>query len=186
MLVGLDEVGRGSWAGPLVVAAVAGNNLPNNLNDSKKLTFSQRQKLDVQIRESTNYISIIQISNKLLDSIGLTKSISLAMHRAVKGLGLVKSDHIIVDGNYNFLADLANSSTLIKADTKIKEVMAASIVAKVFRDNLMIEYGKEYPAYSFETNFGYGTLAHNQSIIKNGICPLHRLSFRPMKDIILK
>ncbi len=186
MLVGLDEVGRGSWAGPLVVAAVAGSNLSANLNDSKKLTFLQRKKIDILIRQSTSYISIIQISNDVLDEVGLTKTISLAMHQAVKGLNLPDSSQIIVDGNYNFLNDLPNTTAIVKADTKVSEVMAASIVAKVFRDNLMIKYSRKYPGYAFETNFGYGTREHQDGIRLNGICKLHRLSFKPIQLMSLK
>ena len=181
LLIGLDEVGRGSWAGPLVVAAVILKDEINGLNDSKVLSFKKRAQLDTLIRSKTNLIAVSEISAKIIDKIGLTKAISLAMESAVQDLKGQDYNKIIIDGNYNFLQNLDNVETLIKADAKVPTVMAASIIAKVYRDNLMIKLSSTYPEYGFESNFGYGTKKHIDALKKYGPTPIHRLSYKPVK-----
>ncbi len=181
LLIGLDEVGRGSWAGPLVVAAVILKDEINGLNDSKVLSFKKRAQLDTLIRSKTNLIAVSEISAKIIDKIGLTKAISLAMESAVQDLKGQDYNKIIIDGNYNFLQNLDNVETLIKADAKVPTVMAASIIAKVYRDNLMIKLSSTYPEYGFESNFGYGTKKHIDALKKYGSTPIHRLSYKPVK-----
>ncbi len=184
IIVGIDEVGRGSLAGPLIVGAVILNSVPKGLRDSKKLSFSMRLKLNKEIREVASAIGIGLVSNKFIDKFGLTQAISVAMNQALRNLKVDFYHQVIIDGNFNFLPDNKKVITLIKADDKIAEVMAASIVAKVYRDSLMIKYAKIYPLYGFNQNFGYGTSAHLAAINQYGISKIHRLSFKPMKDYL--
>lgn len=224
-ILGIDEAGRGPWAGPLVVGAVI---LPDQkpawtaeLADSKKLTAKKREKLSVLIwAEATaglGWVSALEI-----DSLGMSAALKLAARRAVKALkdrslgqnlkpGLrhnlkpdseqnpdasptIATNHsskttfsqIIIDGNQNFLEGTAlekRVSTLVKADAAIKEVSAASIIAKVARDHYMCELAKKYPGYGFEKHKGYGTAAHRQALASLGPCPEHRYSFRPLKAL---
>ena len=190
-ILGIDEVGRGPLAGPLVIGAVI---LPEDerpwfseLKDSKKLTSKKRETLnELILAESTTGLGWIAAEE--LDQFGITESLRLATRRAVKQ---IKSLHtpfsqIIIDGNLNFLADTPlekYTSTCIKGDTKIREISAASIVAKVARDHYMIELATKYPEYSFEKHVGYGTKKHIESIHKYGLTPEHRRSFEPCKTI---
>ena len=184
LIIGLDEVGRGSWAGPLVVAAVILESDIQDLNDSKVLSFKKRLELDKIIRSKTRAIAINQVSSEIIDSIGLTKSISIAMTKSVDDLSNFDYQEIIIDGNYNFLKNYAKTETLIKADSQIPSVMAASIVAKVYRDKLMIKLAETYPDYGFDKNFGYGTKNHIEALIKHGPTPIHRLSYKPIKNLL--
>ncbi len=184
LIIGLDEVGRGSWAGPLVVAAVILESDIQDLNDSKVLSFKKRLELDKIIRSKTRAIAINQVSSEIIDSIGLTKSISIAMTKSVDDLSNFDYQEIIIDGNYNFLKNYPKSETLIKADSQIPSVMAASIVAKVYRDKLMIKLAETYPDYGFDKNFGYGTKNHIEALIKHGPTPIHRLSYKPIKNLL--
>ncbi|MBQ2622718.1 ribonuclease HII [Candidatus Saccharibacteria bacterium] len=190
-ILGIDEVGRGPLAGPLVIGAVI---LPeeerpwfSELKDSKKLTAKKRETLnELILAEST--IGLGWVAAEELDQFGITESLRLATRRAVKQ---IKSLHtpfsqIIIDGNLNFLADTPlekYTSTCIKGDTKIREISAASIIAKVARDHYMIELATKYPEYSFEKHVGYGTKAHRDAIYKHGLTPEHRRSFEPCKSI---
>ena len=183
MLIGIDEVGRGCWAGPLVVAAVALEKNVPGLRDSKKTSEKQRLSLDSLIRSNTRFISIIEVSNKTIDEIGLTASLSFAMKKAVIGLKLDNYSQIIIDGNYNFLSEFERSSTLVKADSKVDEVMAASIVAKVYRDNIMRNFENIYPGYDFKNNVGYGTKKHIDALNNLGVTPIHRYSYKPIRNL---
>ncbi len=184
VIIGIDEVGRGSWAGPVVAAAVILKNIPLGLADSKKISFKNRIILDQIIRSSAVAIGIGVVSNNFIDQFGLTKAVSKAMHQAVDNLNIVDYDQIIIDGNYNFLSNNNKAETLIRADSIVAEVMAASIVAKVYRDNLMIEFDKIYPGYGFNHNFGYGTKLHTDGINRSGVTRLHRTSFLPIKNYL--
>lgn len=190
-ILGIDEVGRGPLAGPLVVGAVI---LPTeekpwfkDLNDSKKLTAKKREELSkIILEESTTGLG--WVFPKELDELGMTNSLRLATRRAVK---IIKEKHtpfsqIVIDGTINFLSGTpleTYTSTLIKADAKIREVSAASIVAKVARDNYMKKLATKYPNYHFEKHVGYGTSAHIEAIHEFGLCPEHRLSFEPCKTL---
>lgn len=184
-IIGIDEVGRGSWAGPLVVSAVLLNDEVEGLNDSKVLSFKRRSQLDSLIRQKTNLIAIAEVSSQIIDEIGLTKAITLAMSKAVQDLKTINYNKIIIDGNYNFLPNFERVETLIKADSKIPAVMAASITAKVYRDNLMIKMAAKYPDYGFESNFGYGTKQHIEALSKHGPTSIHRLSYKPVKAVLI-
>ncbi len=181
MIVGVDEVGRGCWAGPLVAGAVLLDKPIEGLKDSKKLTKLQREKLEVTIRAKAVAIGLGWVEPAEIDSVGLTEAVRLAMHRAVAEITAQYSE-IIIDGNYNFLADIPNTSTLVKADDLIPAVSAASIVAKVARDNWMAEHAAtQFPGYGFEKHVGYGTAVHRQALADFGVCALHRLSYKPVK-----
>jgi len=180
--VGIDEVGRGSWAGPLVAAAVLLDLPIDDLTDSKLISAKKRSKLSDVILLSAKSYGIGWVTAQEIDAIGLTKSVSLAMQRAIKKIS-VEYEKIIIDGNYNFLKEYENVETLIKADLLIPSVSAASIIAKVARDNFMAEKSLVYPGYGFEKNVGYGTKQHLEAINKLGLTDLHRKSFKPMSSI---
>ncbi len=190
-ILGIDEVGRGPWAGPLVIGAVILNDATaswcDDLADSKQLTAKKREALNQIILENAAAVGLGWVSSKELDQIGLSKSLALATKRAVKQIQITKVpfSEIIIDGTINFLADtpLENYvTTLKKADALIKEVSAASIVAKVARDNYMANLAKDYPNYGFEKHVGYGTAMHRAALKNYGPCPEHRLSFKPLAE----
>lgn len=174
---GIDEVGRGCIAGPLVAAAVV---MPVRyrlkLRDSKQLTFLTRIKLAEKIRSKALAYGIGWVDNKEIDQLGLTKAITLAYERALEDLPVAVS-LIIVDGNYDYLLEYGISQTIIKADQKVNCVAAASIIAKVARDEYMHTISKKMPAYGFDKNVGYATQAHQEAIKTNGLSDIHRKSF---------
>ena len=183
MTLGIDEVGRGCWAGPVVAGAVVLDKRIRGLKDSKKLTKQERERLDVLIRKRALAIGIGWASPQEIDELGLTKAVSLAMERAVAEI-TTQYEEVIIDGNYNFLKhlDLPNVQTIIKADDKIAAVSAASIVAKVARDNWMATHAAaQFPHYSFEKHVGYGTPHHRAMIELHGLCDLHRRRWAPVR-----
>jgi len=182
LIVGIDEVGRGSWAGPLVAAAVLLNSPIEGLTDSKLISAKKRSKLSDEILQTAGGYGIGWVTADEIDILGLTKSVSLAMQRAIEKIS-VEYEKIIIDGNYNFLKKYENVETLIKADLLIPSVSAASIIAKVARDNFMADKSLVYPGYGFEKNVGYGTKQHLEAINKLGLTDLHRKSFKPMSSI---
>ncbi|MGB2787263.1 MAG: ribonuclease HII [Candidatus Saccharimonadaceae bacterium] len=183
MILGIDEVGRGPWAGPLVVGAVVlGGAQIDGLTDSKKLTKKKREELDVIIHDQAQAIGLGWVSANEIDEIGLSESLRLATRRSVEQIN-VPYHEIIIDGTINFLADTSKGryvTTLKKADLLIPSVSAASIVAKVARDRYMLEQDSVYPGYGFKSHVGYGTAAHVAAIDKLGVTSLHRLSFAPL------
>jgi len=193
-LLGIDEVGRGPWAGPLVIGAVVlekdkTGNYPAwtaDLTDSKKLSAKKREMLSKLILANAAATGLGWVKAKEIDALGLSESLKLATRRALKEIKQKNPvfSEIIIDGTVNFLKDtpLENKVTVLKkADLLIKEVSAASIIAKVARDNYMINLAKTYPGYGFESHVGYGTAAHKAALDKLGPCPEHRTSFKPIK-----
>ena len=190
MILGIDEVGRGAWAGPLVIGAVVlGGAEIEGLDDSKKLTKKRRELLDEEIREQASAWALGWVSAEELDEIGMSEALKLATRRAVKEIQAKcqKSgstfDEIIIDGTVNFLAGtpLEKYVTIIaKADGLIPSVSAASIIAKVARDKFMAEQDNIYPGYDFSSHVGYGVAKHREAIDNLGVTPLHRLSFAPL------
>jgi ribonuclease HII len=179
MIVGIDEVGRGAWAGPLAVGAVLlGGASIDGLTDSKKLTKKQREVLDLEIRQKALGIGIGWVSAPVIDQIGLTAALKLASRRA---MAYIRHDYheIIIDGNIAFIDD-PRVTVMKKADLLVPSVSAASIVAKVARDNYMKHLDKVFPGYRFMGHVGYGTAAHREAIAKLGVTPLHRLSYTPL------
>jgi ribonuclease HII len=183
MIVGIDEVGRGCWAGPVVAGAVLLSDPIPGLKDSKKLSKQQREALTILINEQAMAIGIGWVSALEVDTIGLTAAVGLAMSRA---LDQIEADYneIIIDGSFNFLADNPKASTLVKADDLIPAVSAASIVAKVARDNYMIELGDQLPEYGFESHVGYGTARHLAALRAHGITSHHRKSYKPVAALL--
>jgi ribonuclease HII len=183
MILGIDEVGRGPWAGPLVVGAVVlGGAEIEGLTDSKKLSKKRREVLDVIIREQAAGYGLGWVEAHELDEIGLSAALVLATKRAVEQ---VKAPYheIIIDGTINFLKDTTKGSfvtTLAKADLLVPSVSAASIIAKVARDRYMAEQDAVYEGYKFSSHAGYGTAVHRAAIEQLGVTPLHRLSFAPL------
>lgn len=192
-ILGIDEVGRGPWAGPLVIGAVI---LPeqkpawvDELTDSKKLSVKKRETLNELILKEAPATGLGWVTAAEIDELGLAAALKLAARRAVEEAqkAHVPFTEIIIDGTINFLAGtkLENYvSILPKADFLIKEVSAASIIAKVARDHYMYELAEKYPGYDFEKHVGYGTAAHQKALKELGPCPEHRKSFRPIQNIV--
>ncbi|MEP6710586.1 MAG: ribonuclease HII [Candidatus Saccharibacteria bacterium] len=183
MIVGIDEVGRGPWAGPLVVGAVVlGGATIEGLTDSKKLTKKRREELNIEIYKNAGAVGLGWVDAKEIDEIGLSAALRLATRRALEQINTPYHE-IIIDGTINFLADTNKGqyvTTLKKADLLIPSVSAASIVAKVARDAFMSEQHEIYPEYGFKSHVGYGTAAHRAAIEAHGVTLLHRLSFAPL------
>jgi ribonuclease HII len=183
-IVGIDEVGRGSWAGPLVAGAVVLAEPIDALADSKKLTKTQREKLAEQIQREALAIGLGWVEPTELDDIGLSAAVGLAMQRALEQIS-VDFDQIIVDGNLNYFPDDSRAKAIVKADDSVSCVSAASIVAKVARDSYMANVAHQrYPEYAFDRHVGYGTGLHQQMLKLYGVCDLHRKSFRPVQAIL--
>jgi ribonuclease HII len=189
MILGVDEVGRGPWAGPLVIGAVVlGGAYVEGLTDSKKLSKKKRNQLDVEIREKASAVSLGWVSAQQIDEIGLSEALKLATRLAVEQIK-VPYQEIIIDGTVNFLAGTTKEkyvTCLKKADLLVPCVSAASIIAKVARDKFMSEQDKIHKGYNFSKHVGYGTTEHRESINKHGVTNLHRLSFAPLKKYAQK
>lgn len=184
MILGIDEVGRGPWAGPLVIGAVVlGGAQIEGLTDSKKLSKKRREELDVMIRETADAYGLGWVHANEIDEVGLSEALRLATRRAVEQIK-VPYHEIIIDGTINFLADTTKGqyvTTMKKADLLVPSVSAASIIAKVARDAYMAEQDMLYEGYGFAAHVGYGTAAHRAVIEQLGVTPLHRLSFAPLQ-----
>lgn len=181
--IGIDEVGRGCWAGPLVAGAVILHADVPGLNDSKKLSKKRRDELSVLIHQNAA-VGLGWVTPAEVDQLGLTESVRLAMQRAVDKLAGHDFQEIIIDGNYNFLPHLASSRAVIKADGSVPAVSAASIVAKVARDTYMEQLEEKYLPWQFSKHVGYGTAAHIAALKEFGLSDIHRLSYKPVKAFI--
>jgi ribonuclease HII len=184
MIVGIDEVGRGAWAGPLVVGAVLlGDETIEGLTDSKKLSKKMREKLDIEIRQKAVGVGIGWVSAKQIDTIGLSEALKLASRKALQGIRH-EFKEIIIDGTIALIDD-PRVTLMKKADLLIPSVSAASIVAKVARDNYMKHLDGVFPGYKFGSHVGYGTAIHKSAIESLGATPIHRFSFAPLKEYSL-
>lgn len=185
--VGIDEVGRGPWAGPLVIGAVMlGSVKIDGLTDSKKLSKVKREQLAAEIIEKAAAYGIGWVEPSEIDEIGLSAALTLATRRALEEITSPYHE-IIIDGTVNFLAATGKGpyvTTMKKADLLISSVSAASIIAKVARDDYMAEQGNIYPEYGFEDHVGYGTAKHRLALETHGVTPLHRRSFAPIAALI--
>ena len=181
-ICGVDEVGRGPLAGPVVVAAVILMNDPKfqYLNDSKKLTEKQRDIAYDEIIEQSLAYTVIEKSSFEIDKLNILKATLLAMKEAVELIN-ENIDLVLVDGNQK-LDITIEQKTLIRGDSKSAHIAAASILAKVHRDRLMKEYDQKYPKYHFASNKGYGTAKHREAVVKYGPCKIHRKTF--IKNIV--
>lgn len=196
MILGIDEVGRGPYAGPLVIGACILGDWQNSenaewtekLTDSKKLSAKRREELYILIKEKALATATGWVSSAEIDEIGLSEALRLATRRAVEQIQKTKVpfSEIIIDGTMNFLVGTKLEkyvSTLKKGDFLVKEISAASILAKVERDKYMVELDAVYPEYGFGKHVGYGTAAHQKAMGEFGLTPEHRRSFRPVREI---
>ena len=211
IMIGVDEVGRGSWAGPIVAASCWINFqnyklLPKDINDSKKISSKTRKKIILSLNNSVKYSSAISTPEEI-DRYGLTVANTIAMKRSLYCLFKSFNENTIknklnfkvyVDGNYmpDFSSvditlkknkmiklDTHDLYSLVKGDEKSKTIALASIIAKETRDSIMRNYSLKYSQYKFDKHFGYGTAKHREAILKFGITPIHRKSFKPISTI---
>ncbi len=189
LICGVDEVGRGPLAGPVVVAAVIlpPQGLPAALaariNDSKALSQKTREQLDPGIREHALAFSIAQASVEEIDSLNILQASLLAMERAVAGLSRAP-DHALIDGNKLPKRLLCPATAVIKGDALSLSIAAASILAKVFRDKEMERLAERFPVYGWARNAGYGTAEHLAALRRHGATPHHRTSFGPVREVL--
>lgn len=183
-VAGVDEVGRGPLAGPVVAAAVILNrdSVPEGLNDSKKLSIKRREFLAPLLWQSAR-VSIGMATVEEIDAINILQASLLAMQRAVEGFS-VQPDHVLVDGNRIPDGFPCEATAVVGGDGKSPSIAAASIVAKIWRDNVMKEAATQWPGYGWETNAGYPTKCHKSALRNLGVTPLHRRSFKPVRDIL--
>ena len=211
IMIGVDEVGRGSWAGPIVAASSWINFqnyklLPKDINDSKKISSKTRKKIILSLNNSVKYSSAISTPEEI-DRYGLTAANTIAMKRSLYCLFQSFNENTIkkklnfkvyVDGNYmpDFSSiditlkknkiiklDTHDLYSLVKGDEKSKTIALASIIAKETRDSIMRNYSLKYSQYKFDKHFGYGTAKHSEAILEFGITPIHRKSFKPISTI---
>lgn len=176
IVAGLDEVGRGALAGPVTAAAVVLPHEPRieGLDDSKRLTPARREELAIVIHTQAIAVEIAHVSAGDVDALGMTAALRQAMQAAIAGLG-VQPDHVLLDGLPMRVSE--RETAIVKGDSKVAAIAAASIVAKVARDALMCELAETYPEYRFDVNKGYGTSEHLEALGRVGLSPVHRRSF---------
>lgn len=186
-VVGLDEVGRGPLAGPVVAAAVCaarGMAAIENIRDSKKFSVGQREKWYELLTGCPDIKwGIGLVSEKIIDRINILEATKLAMKLALEELAKngVEADYLLLDGNFLLEGLSLSQKAVVRGDEKIWSCAAASIIAKVTRDRLMVKYQQRFPVYGFDKHKGYGTRAHLAAIKAHGVCAAHRLSFAPCK-----
>ncbi|MCB2116268.1 MAG: ribonuclease HII [Rhodobacteraceae bacterium] len=183
-VAGVDEVGRGPLCGPVVAAAVRFDPaaIPSGLNDSKKLSAARRGALAEAIRSNAD-VAIGIASVEEIDALNILHASHLAMRRAVAGLSEMP-DHVLVDGNRIPPGLTCGAEAIVKGDARALSIAAASIVAKVWRDRLMVDLAQQHPGYGWEKNAGYPTPDHLAALKKLGVTPHHRRSFRPVHNIL--
>jgi ribonuclease HII len=199
--IGVDEAGRGAWAGPVVAACVAwAGKCPLRwvaLGDSKKLSPTERETTFEEIQRLQElgkiWVWVGISSHEIIDQVGIREANRLAMEGALQEIQKTKYKRqndgffLKIDGrdNYTFdIPDLPKPEYIVRGDSKIKQIMAASIVAKVTRDRLMVEYAWEYPGYGFDQHKWYGTALHQKALQKLGVCGIHRRSYRPIQEML--
>lgn len=180
-IVGIDEVGRGPLAGPVVSCAVRlkKHRFKNKIDDSKKLPERQRNLAFAELMNACDF-GIGIVNESAIDQINIARASKLSMQRAINQLGF-RPDFLLIDGKIELDVDIP-SKKIIGGDRKSLTIAAASIIAKVIRDRMMSMYAKVYPRYGFEVHKGYATSRHIKAIKKFGPCRIHRLSFRPLSD----
>jgi ribonuclease HII len=184
LIAGVDEVGRGPWAGPVTACAVVldPGRIPAGLNDSKKLSAARRTALAREIADVAE-VSVAHASVAEIDRLNILQATYLAMHRALAGLPRAPQ-FALIDG-HRIPADLpCGAEAIVKGDGKSASIAAASIVAKVTRDEIMVALAQQFPGYGWEKNAGYGTKLHQQGLRNLGVTPHHRRSFKPIHNIL--
>lgn len=185
VVIGVDEVGRGAWAGPLlVVAARLTGTLPDGLRDSKLLNKKQRNSI-FNLLSSNFQFGEGWVQAHEIDDLGLTNAMRLGVERALLMIEAQHTDQIIIDGAINYCGDkFPRAQAIVRADNLHPIVSAASIYGKVLRDRHMAELGGQYPEYGFESHVGYGTVRHSQALKRFGVTSLHRRSYKPVQVVI--
>ncbi|NOE20607.1 ribonuclease HII [Ruegeria atlantica] len=183
-IAGVDEVGRGPLAGPVVAAAVilSPQAIPEGLNDSKKLTARRRAALDAEIRHSAEF-AVAEASVAEIDEINILRASHLAMLRAVEAL-TPAPDFLLIDGNMIPCGLKIPSQAVVKGDARSVSIAAASILAKNWRDQVMVDLAQQHPGYGWETNAGYPSKQHKEALQNLGVTPHHRRSFKPVHNIL--
>ncbi|WP_112311276.1 ribonuclease HII [Pseudogemmobacter bohemicus] len=182
-VAGVDEVGRGPIAGPVTAAAVRLDpaNIPDGLRDSKVMSLAARERLSDWLLAHAA-VSVAHASVEEIDEINILRASHLAMERAVAGLGVV--DFALIDGNLLPRGLTCPARALVKGDARCQSIAAASIVAKVARDRIMVDLAQQFPGYGWERNAGYPTKAHLSALLDFGVTPVHRRSFKPVHNIL--
>jgi len=183
-VAGVDEVGRGPLAGPVTAAAVIldPDQIPLGLNDSKKLSVKRRIIIEADICRMAE-VSVAHATVDEIDALNILRASHLAMRRAIDGLAR-RPDHLLVDGNMIPRGLTLSAKTLVKGDARSLSIAAASIVAKVARDRIMCELAADFPGYGWDSNAGYPTKSHKQALVRLGVTPHHRVSFKPVHNIL--
>ncbi len=179
LVCGLDEVGRGSFAGPVVVGAVIfpqGIRLPEGIRDSKLVKPEKRKILASQIKDCASDFSIAEVSVEIINRVGIGKATQIAFYQAIKSLKL-DPEYLLIDAFYVDNIDRKKQKPILHGDGICMSIAAASIIAKVYRDELMEKLSEDYPEYNFAKHKGYGTKEHQQAIKKHGLSKIHRTSF---------
>lgn len=188
---GIDEAGRGPLAGPVTAGAVMIHNKDQiipSVRDSKLMTARNREKTYMQIMEKSSAFGVGIVSSEEIDIIGINKAVQKAMMQALDEIEInfkIKIDYVIVDGSKTLTLPKYKSQKIKAGDLHHYTISAGSVLAKVARDRIMKEEAKKYPEYGFETHVGYGTKKHLAALKKHGICPLHRKSYQPIKNLKL-
>lgn len=184
-IAGLDEAGRGAWAGPVVAAAVivSPHCHIDGIDDSKKLTPKKRDELYNKIIENCVSYAVGIVNSDVIDEINILQATKRAMLQAVAGLE-IQADYLLIDGKNMELATSIPQKSIIDGDALSFSIAAASILAKVTRDRMMMELIKKYPEYSFEKHKGYGTKAHQEALKQFGCTPIHRKSYAPIARLL--
>lgn len=183
-VAGVDEVGRGPLAGPVLAAAVVLNpdDIPDGLNDSKALSVKRREALYTELMARAD-VSVGSASVEEIDEHNILRASHIAMMRAIAGLS-VPPDHVLIDGNMVPRGLNLAATTVIKGDARSLSIAAASIVAKIRRDRLMVDLAQQHPGYGWETNMGYPSKSHREALQIIGVTPHHRRSFKPVHNIL--
>lgn len=183
-IAGVDEVGRGPLAGPVTAAAVIldPDHIPPGLNDSKKLSAKRRIIIEADIWRMAE-VSVAHATVDEIDALNILRASHLAMWRAIDGLAR-RPDHLLVDGNMIPRGLTLSAKALVKGDARSLSIAAASIVAKVARDRIMCELAADFPGYGWDSNAGYPTKSHKQALVRLGVTPHHRVSFKPVHNIL--
>ena len=186
LICGVDEAGRGPWAGPVTAAAVIldPERPVSGLTDSKKISEKKRFALEPEIKANVAYWCVAHAEPDEIDRMNIREATFLAMQRAIAGLGIIPS-RILIDGNALSARLPAPAEAIIKGDLKEPAISAASILAKTERDRLMEAYCQTHPGYGFSQHKGYGTAAHAEALQSLGACPIHRASFAPVRKVML-
>lgn len=181
-VLGVDEVGRGPIAGPVTAAAVRldPKNIPEGLGDSKALSAKRRDYLSKWLHDHAE-VAIAHASVEEIDTHNILRASHLAMERAILSLG---GDFALIDGNLLPKGLTCAARTVVKGDARCQSIAAASIVAKVERDRIMVDLAQQYPGYGWEKNAGYPTKAHLAALLNIGLTPVHRRSFKPVHNIL--